>query len=45
MANALVGFVVPKLNQAITKSYQQRQENENAQNVQNVQNTQSFLNG
>ena len=44
MANALVGFVVPKLNQAITKSYQQRQENENAQNVQNEQNTQNTQN-
>ncbi len=38
IANALVGFVVPKLNQAITRMYQTKQENGNNPNVQNTQN-------
>jgi len=31
MANALVGFVVPKINQGITRMYQTKQENQNLQ--------------
>ena len=35
MANALVGFVVPKINQGITKMYQTKQQNQENSNTQN----------
>ena len=39
MANTLVGFVVPKINQAITRAYQAKSENKEVANDINTQNS------
>lgn len=38
LANAFIGFCLPKINQAITRSYHKKQDVENAQNNSNQQN-------